>query len=195
MRYLIAGLGNMDPNYFGTRHNIGFEVADAIARRLKVDFAPQQFAHCATGKYRGRTVILIKPTTYMNLSGRALRYWKTKEDVLLENILTVMDDIHLSFGKQRLRPGGSDGGHNGLKSIAEELQTNRFARLRIGIGNNFAKGQQANYVLSKWSESEKKYLEEIVQLAVDTSLSFCFAGLENTMNRFNNQIVEITDNT
>jgi peptidyl-tRNA hydrolase, PTH1 family len=193
MKFLIAGLGNMDPDYMDTRHNIGFEVADAIAKKLELGFKTAQYVHYASGKYKGKTVIIIKPTTYMNLSGKALRYWMQKENIAIENTLTILDDLNLSFGTQRLRPGGSDGGHNGLKNITAELNSNQYARLRIGIGNSFHKGQQVNYVLGKWDNTEKKYLADIIQLATDTSLSFCFSGLGNTMNIYNNKKIVIPD--
>ena len=185
MKYLIAGLGNIGSDYTHTRHNIGFNVVEALADEFKVAFKLESQALTAEFKHKGRTFILLKPTTYMNLSGKAVRYWLTKHNIPKENLLVVLDDLALPFGKQRLRPSGSDGGHNGLKSIDQLLGDNNYARLRIGIGNNFHKGHQADYVLGKWSKEEDKELPFIVQFAADTVKSFGTIGMALTMNQFN----------
>lgn len=190
MKYLIAGLGNMDKAYFGTRHNIGFDVADEVAAHLKVQFSTGPLAHYANGNYKGRKVVLIKPTTYMNLSGKAVKYWMQKENIPLENIFVVLDDLNLPFGKIRIRPNGSDGGHNGLKDIQQNLESMNYARLRVGIGNTFSKGKQIDFVLGKWDATETKLLDKIKSMAADACLSFCFAGLQNTMNTFNAKSVD-----
>ncbi|HRG67277.1 MAG TPA: aminoacyl-tRNA hydrolase [Saprospiraceae bacterium] len=197
MKFLIAGLGNMDPEYFGTRHNIGFEVLDQLAERLGVGFKVSSLAHVAEANYKGKKLILIKPSTYMNLSGKAIKYWLDKEKIELPNCFVILDDLNLDFGSIRIRPEGSDGGHNGLKDIQEKLASNKYPRLRIGIGNQFSKGKQVDYVLGKWTESELRNLTEIIKLSADASLSFCFAGLTNTMNSFNSKKIEIqkTDNS
>lgn len=185
MKYLIAGLGNMDSHYFGTRHNIGFEVADRVAERLSADFSVSQLAHCAQANYKSRKLCIIKPTTYMNLSGKAVRYWLKKENIPQENLFVILDDLNLPFGKLRIRPNGSDGGHNGLKDIQQMLGNSQYARLRVGIGNQFAQGKQVDFVLGKWSAEEMNGLPKIVDAAAEAVLSFCFAGLQNTMNRYN----------
>lgn len=191
MKFLIAGLGNMDPEYFGTRHNIGFEVLDQLAERLGVGFKVSSLAHVAEANYKGKKLILIKPSTYMNLSGKAIKYWLDKEKIELPNCFVILDDLNLDFGSIRIRPEGSDGGHNGLKDIQEKLASNKYPRLRIGIGNQFSKGKQVDYVLGKWTESELRNLTEIIKLSADASLSFCFAGLTNTMNSYNSKKIEI----
>ncbi len=197
MKFLIAGLGNMDPEYFGTRHNIGFEVLDQLAERLGVGFKVSSLAHVAEANYKGKKLILIKPSTYMNLSGKAIKYWLDKEKIELPNCFVILDDLNLDFGSIRIRPEGSDGGHNGLKDIQEKLASNKYPRLRIGIGNQFSKGKQVDYVLGKWTENELRNLTEIIKLSADASLSFCFAGLTNTMNSYNSKKIEIqkTDNS
>ena len=185
MKYLIAGLGNMDPDYDDTRHNIGFEVVDLLAKEFDVKFKDDSLGDIAEFKHKGRTFILLKPSTYMNLSGKAVRYWLQKKKVQKENLLVILDDLNLPFGKQRLRLKGKDGGHNGLKNIDQLNGGNNYARLRIGIGNEFHKGQQVNYVLGKWSEEERKELPEILKYAAETVKSFGTIGAERTMNIFN----------
>lgn len=187
MKYLIAGLGNMDPPYMGTRHNIGFEVADAIAEKLSTSFQVKSLAHLATGSYKGRKLIVIKPTTYMNLSGKAIRYWLEKEHIPIENLIVILDDLNLDFGAIRLRSNGSHGGHNGLKDIQEQLNTSEYSRVRIGIGSQFAKGKQVNFVLGKWNEEEKIALPQLIQTAADAALSICFSGIHQAMNQFNSK--------
>ncbi|MBL7814909.1 MAG: aminoacyl-tRNA hydrolase [Saprospiraceae bacterium] len=185
MKYLIAGLGNIGADYEGTRHNIGFDVVDLLARELGGTFKHDSQAFVAEVKHKGRIFVLIKPTTYMNLSGKAVRYWLTKHNIPKENLLVILDDLALPFGKQRLRPSGSDGGHNGLKSIDQLTGGNNYARLRIGIGAEFKKGQQADYVLGKWTSEENNQLPEILTYATETIKAFGTIGIAFTMNQFN----------
>lgn len=182
MKYLITGLGNFGYEYDGTRHNIGFEVVDFLCRDLDGKWTDDHHGELAQVKYKGRTLILLKPNTYMNLSGKAIRYWLQKEKISLENSLTVLDDLNLAFGKQRLRSKGSDGGHNGLKNIQELLGTDAYPRLRIGIGNAFSKGRQVNYVLGKWTEDERAELPHILEKAGEVIKTFVTIGLERAMN-------------
>jgi peptidyl-tRNA hydrolase, PTH1 family len=185
MKYLIAGLGNIGHEYDNTRHNIGFEVLDQLAALQNVTFKLDTQAYIAEFKFKSRTFVLIKPTTYMNLSGKSIRYWLTNQKIEQENLLVILDDLNLPFGKQRLKSNGSDGGHNGLKSIDLSLGNNNYARLRIGIGDEFAKGRQVDYVLGKWSEEEQKQLKEIENYACETVKSFGTIGIQYTMNQFN----------
>lgn len=185
MKYLIVGLGNMGADYDDTRHNIGFDVVDHLARTAEVSFQNDQLGDVARFRHRGRTFVLLKPSTFMNRSGKAVRYWLQKEKVEKENLLVILDDLNLPFGKQRLRGKGNDGGHNGLKDIDQLTGGNDYARLRIGIGADFHKGQQVNYVLGKWSDDERKSLAEIISYAAETAKSFGAIGLEQTMNQFN----------
>mgnify|MGYP000884957709 CR=1 FL=1 len=182
MKYLITGLGNIGYEYEGTRHNIGFEVVDFLCKQLEGEWRNDHHGELAEVKFKGRTLILLKPNTYMNLSGKAIRYWLQKEKILPENSVTVVDDLNLEFGKQRLRAKGSDGGHNGLKSIQETLGSDAYPRLRIGIGNSFSKGKQVNYVLGKWSEDEKAELPRILEKASEVIKTFVTIGLERAMN-------------
>jgi peptidyl-tRNA hydrolase len=181
MKYLITGLGNMGYEYEGTRHNIGFDVVDTLCRSLEGKWRGDHHGDLAEVKFKGRTLVLLKPNTYMNLSGKAIRYWLQKEKIPVENSLTVLDDLHLDFGKQRLRGKGSDGGHNGLKSIQELLGTDAYPRLRIGIGSNFSKGRQSDYVLGKWTEDEKAELPLILEKAESVVKIFVTLGLERAM--------------
>lgn len=185
MKYLIVGLGNMGPDYDGTRHNIGFEVVDHLAKTAEVSFKNDQLGDVARFRHRGRTYILLKPSTYMNRSGKAVRYWLQKEKIKKENLLVILDDLNLPFGKQRLRGKGSDGGHNGLKDIDQLNGGNNYARLRIGIGADYHKGQQVDFVLGEWSEEEKETLPQIITYAADTAKSFGAIGLARTMNEYN----------
>ena len=188
MKYLIVGLGNIGSEYQGTRHNIGFDVVDAIAAQAKVTFSNKTLADVAEVKHRGRNLVLIKPTTYMNRSGKAVNYWMDKYKIPKERILIVLDDLNLEFGTLRLRAKGSDGGHNGLKDINQVLQGNNYARLRIGIGNQFHKGQQVNYVLGKWSEEENKNLDQVIKTSANAAKSFAAIGIKFTMEKFNKPI-------
>ena len=187
MKYLIAGLGNIGAEYEHTRHNIGFKVVEALAVSNDVKFNTERKASIAELRFRGRAVFLIKPTTYMNLSGEAINYWMQQEKIKLENILVITDDLALPFGSLRLRSKGSSAGHNGLTNIIECLNTEAFARLRFGIGNNFGKGHQVNYVLSEWNTQEQKLLTERIDMAVEIVKSFVAVGVELTMNQFNNK--------
>lgn len=185
MKYLIIGLGNIGDEYADTRHNIGFIVADALAQSLRCSFATDRYASVAKGTLKGRTLVTIKPSTYMNLSGKAVRYWMQKEDIPAENILVIVDDLALPLGSLRLKTKGSDGGHNGLISIIETLGTTEFSRLRIGIGNDFARGYQIDYVLGRWSAEETKLLIPRIETTVELIKSFVLIGPERTMNFFN----------
>ncbi len=185
MKYLIVGLGNMGADYDNTRHNVGFEVVDFLAREFEVSFKNDQLGDIAEFKHRGRTFILLKPSTYMNRSGKAVRYWLQKAKVKKENLLVILDDLNLPFGKQRLRGKGNDGGHNGLKDIDQMIGGNNYARLRIGIGDDFPQGRQVDYVLGKWSQEEQDELPKIRKYAAETVKSFGTIGLAHTMNAFN----------
>ena len=185
MKYLIVGLGNIGDEYADTRHNIGFVVADALAQDGSADFSSGRYGDMATVKYRARTLLVLKPSTYMNLSGKAIKFWMDKEKVPLENILVMVDDLALPLGTLRLKAKGGDGGHNGLNSIIAELGTANFARLRIGIGNDFAQGYQVNYVLGRWTNSETEVLIPRIKRAVEIVKSYVTIGITRTMNHFN----------
>lgn len=185
MKYLIVGLGNKGAEYENTRHNIGFKVADKIAETLEAPFQTTNFGWMADGKYKGRRVLILKPDTYMNLSGNAVRYWMQKENIPLENLLIITDDLALPFGTLRMKGKGSDAGHNGLKNINEVLQTQNYARLRFGISADFSEGRQVDYVLGTWNEEENAALPERIEKFSKASLSFVFAGINNTMSAFN----------
>lgn len=185
MKYLIVGLGNKGEEYAQTRHNIGFKVADKIAESLEVPFTSSNFGWLAEGKYKGRKVLVLKPDTYMNLSGNAVKYWLQKESIPAENLLIITDDLALPFGVLRLKPKGSDAGHNGLKSIANVLQTQNYPRLRFGISAEFSAGKQVDYVLGEWTAQEKEKLPERIEKFSKACLSFVFAGIQNTMTGFN----------
>jgi PTH1 family peptidyl-tRNA hydrolase len=187
MKYLIAGLGNIGPDYVHTRHNIGFDVADALVKSLSTDFASGKKVWVAEGKLKGRQVHIIKPTTYMNLSGEAIRYWLQELKIPKENLLVVTDDLALPFGTLRMKPSGGAAGHNGLTNIIECLQSEQFARLRFGIGNNYPKGKQVDYVLGHWTTNESADLVPRVEIAVEMIRSFVSAGLALTMNTYNNK--------
>ena len=185
MKYLVVGLGNMGADYDNTRHNIGFDVVDYLAKEFEVTFKNDQLGDVAEFRHKGRTIILLKPSTYMNLSGKSVRYWLQKKKVQKENLFVIVDDLNLPLGKQRLRAKGKDGGHNGLKSINQMLGSNDYARLRIGIGNEFSKGRQVDYVLGEWSSEEKEQLPEIIKFATEAVKNFATIGIERTMNFFN----------
>ncbi len=185
MKYLIAGLGNMGPDYDHTRHNIGFEVVDALAKRLDAGFKHEQLGDLAEAKYKGRTLVLLKPSTYMNLSGKAVRHWLTKKKIPKERLLVIVDDLNLPFGQIRLRAKGGDGGHNGLKSINQLTGGNNYARLRIGIGRPKFAGEQVDYVLGKWTPEQAEKLPEIVERAADAVLLFASIGLQHAMTAVN----------
>ncbi len=184
MKYLIVGLGNIGAEYDGTRHNIGFDVADVLVLKNEQTYKSDRLADVAQLKYKGRNMIVIKPTTYMNLSGKAVKYWMDKESIPIENILVIVDELALPLGTLRMRGKGSDGGHNGLKSI-QELIGAKYPRLRFGIGNDFPKGRQADFVLSKWTGDELTIVKEKIVTAVEMVESFVFRGIQNTMNAYN----------
>ncbi|MCG6188400.1 MULTISPECIES: aminoacyl-tRNA hydrolase [Maribellus] len=185
MKYLIAGLGNIGPEYKNTRHNIGFQILDALAEASNISFNDKRYGFVAEYKFKARTFILLKPSTYMNLSGRAVNYWMQKENIGIENILVLVDDIALPFGTIRLRAKGSDGGHNGLKNINQVLGRNDYARLRFGIGDDFHKGFQVDYVLSDWTKDEQKEMPEKLDHCIEMIKGFGTIGIERTMNFFN----------
>lgn len=185
MKYLIAGLGNIGPEYKNTRHNIGFQILDALAGASNISFSDRRYGFTAEYNYKSRIYFLLKPTTYMNLSGRAVNYWLQKENIPVENMLVLVDDLALPFGTIRVKARGSHGGHNGLRNISEVLGTNDYARLRFGIGDNFHKGFQVDYVLSDWSGEEKKQLPEKLDTCIEIIQSFGTIGVERTMNFFN----------
>lgn len=185
MSFLIAGLGNIGPEYENTRHNIGFKIADNLANTAGVPFKLERLAFFAEYRSRGKNIYLIKPTTYMNLSGKALRYWMTELKIQQQNILVVLDDIAIPFGSLRLRMKGSDGGHNGLKDIDATLGNSNYARLRFGVGNEFAKGRQVDYVLGNWNTEEQKTLDERIKAAAEAANSFMFEGIERAMSKYN----------
>ncbi len=185
MKYLIVGLGNIGPEYHETRHNIGFMVVDALAKELGATFDDKRYGFVSQCSVKGRQLFLLKPSTYMNLSGNAVRYWMQKENIPLENVLIVVDDLSLPFGTLRLKGKGSDAGHNGLKHIAATLGTQNYARLRFGIGNDFPKGGQVDFVLGHFSEEDWKTMEERLKTAGEIVKSFCLAGINITMNQFN----------
>jgi len=187
LKYLIAGLGNVGEEYSGTRHNIGFMILDALADVSGVTFKDGRFAFTSSFKYKSRIFSLIKPATYMNRSGQAVRYWLKKEKISPERLLVVLDDTALPFGTLRLRPSGGDGGHNGLLHINQILSTSQYARLRFGIGSDFFPGRQVEHVLGEWADQEKQRLEERIRLACDAILSYGTIGIERTMNEFNNR--------
>ncbi len=184
-KYLIVGLGNIGEKYENTRHNIGFKVLDHFARKEDLTFETQKLGDIATYKLKGRTFILLKPNTYMNLSGKAVLYWLTKEKIPIENLLVITDDLNLPFGSIRLKTKGSDGGHNGLKDIQEKLNTTKYNRFRFGISDAFNKGKQIDYVLGEWTDEENKTLKERLEKSVELIKSFVLAGVNNTMNAFN----------
>lgn len=184
-KFLIVGLGNIGPTYDNTRHNIGFKILDEIASKEDVTFESQKLGSIAKFRFKGRTFILLKPSTFMNLSGKAVKYWMTKEKIPTENLLIICDDLNLNFGAIRVKAKGSDGGHNGLKDINTILQTQKYARFRFGVGAEFSKGRQVDYVLGKWDDEESKLLPERMEKSTQLIKSFGTAGLNNTMNTFN----------
>jgi PTH1 family peptidyl-tRNA hydrolase len=186
-KFLIVGLGNIGAEYLNTRHNIGFKALDYFAKKNSISFETVKLGSMAQYRFKGKTFFLLKPNTYMNLSGKAVHYWMTQEKIPLENILVITDDLNLSFGTIRIKPKGSDGGHNGLKSIQETLGTDVYARLRFGVGSDFAKGRQVDYVLGEWGDEEKITLKDRIKLAADMAKAFCSIGLQLTMTNFNNK--------
>ena len=187
MNYLIAGLGNIGDEYDGTRHNIGFRILDAFAKASNISFQDRRYGFVAEVSVKGQKLILLKPSTYMNLSGNAVRYWLNAKKIPVERLLVVNDDIALPVGALRMKPGGSEGGHNGLRHITSVLGTNQYARLRFGVGNDFPRGSQVDFVLSRFSAEEEDMLKPRVELAGEMIRSFCLAGVQNTMNQYNNK--------
>jgi len=187
MKYLVAGLGNIGKEYAHTRHNIGFDILDALAGASNISFKDKRHGFVTEMKYRARTFVLLKPSTFMNLSGNAVRYWLKKEKLPVENLLVVVDDIALPFGTLRLRARGGDAEHNGLNHIQTILGTTSYARIRFGIGNEFYSGQQVDYVLSDWTEEQEKTLPKRIEMAGEIIKSFGVIGLERTMNMYNNK--------
>ena len=187
MKYLIVGLGNIGSEYAATRHNAGFRIADALAESADATFSTERYGDIARMRVKNAQLVVLKPSTYMNLSGNAVRYWKEKEGIELENILVIVDDCALPFGAIRIKPRGSDAGHNGLKNIAQMLGTQDYARLKFGIGNDFPRGTQVDYVLGRFTDEEEKLMRERIKLAVDAVKTFCLAGIQTAMNTYNNK--------
>jgi PTH1 family peptidyl-tRNA hydrolase len=184
-KFLVAGLGNIGAEYAETRHNIGFKVLDYLAEKSGTFFSNKRYADVTEYKLKGRTLVLIKPTTYMNLSGKAINFWLQEEKIPLENLLVVLDDIALPYGSLRLKTKGSDGGHNGLKNINQVLGRQDYARLRFGVDGNFSKGRQVEYVLGEWNEEERLHLAKHIEKTGKAIESFALAGANLTMNQFN----------
>lgn len=184
-KFLIVGLGNIGPKYEHTRHNIGFKILDHLADKEGLTFEPAKLGDIATHKVKGRSLLLLKPSTFMNLSGKAITYWLTKENIPLEHLLVITDDLNLPFGTLRIKTKGSDGGHNGLKDTQAKLNTTQYNRFRFGISDAFSKGRQVDYVLGEWNEDEQSNLPERLDKAVEVIQSFPLAGITRTMNTFN----------
>ncbi|MGY5355139.1 aminoacyl-tRNA hydrolase [Wenyingzhuangia sp. IMCC45467] len=189
-KFLIVGLGNIGPKYENTRHNIGFKVLDELSKQQETSFTTDKLGDVATFKFKGRAFILLKPSTYMNLSGKSVKYWMDKEKIPQENILVISDDLNIDFGTFRLKAKGSAGGHNGLKDINEKLGNQNYARFRFGISAMFGKGKQVDYVLGEWDKDEKKYLPELLDKGAKLILSFGTAGIGNTMNQYNGKQID-----
>jgi peptidyl-tRNA hydrolase, PTH1 family len=191
MKFLIVGLGNIGNEYAHTRHNIGFDVVNAFVQKHGGTLVSSRLAWVAEVKWKGKIFVCILPTTYMNLSGKAVRYWADKEKIAIGNIMVVLDDLALPLNKIRIRPSGSDAGHNGLKSIQETLQSNNYPRLRFGIGNDYPKGMQAEFVLSKWKQEEEALVKLKIEKAVEALETFAALGITNAMNGINNQDISL----
>ena len=187
MKYLVVGLGNIGAEYRDTRHNIGFKVLDAFAEASNIIFSTQRYGDVAQVRVKNKILVLLKPSTYMNLSGEAVRYWMNKENIPLENVLIIVDDIALPFGAIRIKGKGSDGGHNGLKNIALLLGTQNYARIRFGVGNEFPKGAQIDYVLGNFTEEQVRVMPERLKVAIDAIKAFCLSGLTFAMNNYSNK--------
>ncbi len=190
MKYLIVGLGNIGEEYVHTRHNIGFDVVAALVQKHGGSFKQDRLAFTSTIKIKGKTIICIMPTTFMNLSGKAVKYWMDKEKIEIANMLVILDEIAIPLNKLRLRPSGSSGGHNGLKDIEAVLQTTNYARLRFGIGNDYPKGKQVDYVLGKWLAHDEPFIKKKIELSVQVIEDFVLAGIDLAMNKVNK--LEIT---
>lgn len=187
MKYLITGLGNIGAEYLGTRHNIGFRVVNHLVESASATFSEERYGAIARMRVKNCELVVLKPNTFMNLSGNAVRYWLQKENIPIENLLVVVDDLALPFGTLRLKPKGSDAGHNGLKNIAQLLNTQNYARLRFGLGNDFPKGGQVDFVLGHFPQVELNQMTEKLDRAVEIIKSFCLAGVQLTMNQYNNK--------
>lgn len=190
-KFLIVGLGNIGSEYAQTRHNIGFDIVDALVKKYDGKFGADRLADVAEIKIKGKQLVCIKPATYMNLSGKAVKYWRDKENIPLENLLVVVDDLALPLERIRIRGGGSDGGHNGLRSIQELLGTTEYPKLRFGIGNNYPKGRQADFVLDKWTAEEWPLVVQKMEKSVELVEQFVLAGLARTMNLYNNMVFKL----
>lgn len=184
-KFLIVGLGNIGAKYHNTRHNIGFQIVDALAKEHDATFETEKLGDVAQFRFKGRTFVLLKPSTYMNLSGKAVKYWMTKEKIALENVLIVTDDVNIDFGAIRIKTKGSAGGHNGLKDVEAKLNTQKYARFRFGVGGNYPKGRQVDFVLGEWTADEESQLIERIPMSVNAILSFGTDGINNTMNNYN----------
>jgi len=184
-KYLIVGLGNIGPKYDNTRHNIGFKIVDALAKEQDATFETDKLGAVASFRFKGRTFVLLKPSTFMNLSGKAVKYWMEKEKIAIENVLIVTDDLNIDFGMIRLKGKGSAGGHNGLKDIQEKLNTTTYPRFRFGVGADYSKGRQVDFVLNEWTKEETSMLIERIPVSCNLITSFGTAGMANTMNSFN----------
>jgi len=184
-KFLIVGLGNPGLDYQETRHNIGFKIIDYLVKKFDLIFENQQHSLISSFQHKGRKIILMKPSTFMNLSGKAVRYHLVKNKIKINNLLVISDDLHLPFGTVKIKRKGSDGGHNGHKDIIEKLESNHYSRLKFGIGNDFLVGQQSNYVLDVWSEKERSLLNNLIDMSSQAVLSFCTLGVESTMKNFN----------
>ncbi|HYM93297.1 MAG TPA: aminoacyl-tRNA hydrolase [Chitinophagaceae bacterium] len=187
MKFLIAGLGNVGNEYAHTRHNIGFDIVNAFVLKHEGNFRVDRLAYVAEIKWKGKIFICICPTTYMNLSGKAVKYWMEKEKIAIENLLVIVDDVALPLNRLRLKPGGSNGGHNGLKSVEETLSTRNYPRLRFGVGNNYPRGYQTDFVLGKWLKEEEALVKLKITKAVEVIESFASQGITSAMNQVNNQ--------
>ena len=190
MKYLVVGLGNIGKEYNNTRHNIGFQILDNIAKSADISFLDKRYAFISKYTFKGRTFVLLKPSTFVNLSGKAVNYWLKKEKIPIGNLLVIVDDLSLPFGTLRLKPGGSDAGHNGLININHVLGHDDYARLRFGIGSDFDKGRQVNYVLGSWTEVEEEILPQKIDIAIETIRNFGRIGIQKTMNLLNTKIKE-----
>ncbi len=184
-KFLIVGLGNIGEKYHNTRHNIGFKIVDAFVKEHEERFKTEKLGELAKLKIKGKTVLVLKPNTYMNLSGKALLYWMKKENILIENVLVITDDLNIDFGKIRIKGRGSSGGHNGLKDIQDKLNTGSYPRFRFGVGADYRKGRQVDFVLGEWDAEENSAMIERIPTSINAITSFITAGLTNTMNKFN----------
>ena len=187
MKFLIVGLGNIGPEYEGTRHNIGFKIVDVFANSVNAKWEDKRYGFVAKCRVKNAELVLLKPSMYMNLSGNAVRYWLQAEKIPVENLLVLVDDLNLPFGTIRIRKQGSNGGHNGLGNIQSVLGTDNYARVRFGIGNEYTRGTQINFVLGEWTDEEKAKIEERLKVTTEIIPSFCLQGIDRTMNQFNNK--------